>query len=317
LQNNRVWNAMRIGVWAVAGLVVVLAVVLAATVVALPGCSACHQSPAFVSQTQAGAHATLACVRCHASSGVPHRVAYAYNLLFGQTLHVAPVSGGPITAVPDSTCLSCHGDVLQKKVTLHGLSILHSECSKGRMCTDCHADTAHGTAVKWIETANMNQCLDCHNTDRVRSDCNICHAQKSEQDRIRSGEWAITHGPSWRKTHGMGDLDSCAACHPRDYCVRCHGISLPHDVSFIHTHPQVATVNRKDCAVCHQQAFCTSCHGLEMPHTTRFTAGHSTLVKAEGSVKCMRCHIQDDCTNCHVKHVHPGGATGPPQDGVR
>jgi len=317
LPKNHVWNAVRICVWAVAGLVVVLAMAFAVTVATLPGCSACHKSAAFVAQTKARPHASIACVRCHANAGVPHRIAYGYNLLFGQVLRVAPSNGGPITAIPDSTCLSCHADVMDKKVTVNGLSILHSKCSKQRMCTDCHSETAHGTAVKWVKTVDMNQCLGCHNTDRVRSDCNICHGAKSEKDRIRSGEWAKTHGPNWKRTHGIGDLNTCAACHAPNFCVRCHGIPLPHDSNFIKSHPRVALINRTDCNVCHQQAFCTNCHGLAMPHTDQFTQRHSKIVKQDGAATCLRCHVKDDCTNCHVKHVHPGGATAAPKAGVQ
>ncbi len=317
MQKIGVWNALRIGVWVIAGLVVLLTVAFAVTAATLPGCTQCHSSQSFVEQTEAHSHATIDCVRCHASVGVPHRITYGYNLLFGQTLGVAPSDGGPITAIPDSTCLSCHADVMTRTVTAGGLSILHKECTKGRMCTDCHADTAHGTEVKWIQTVSMNQCLDCHNTDRVRADCNVCHDEKSEKDRIRSGEWAVTHGENWEQTHGMGDLDTCAACHPNDYCVRCHGMRLPHGTNFIRSHPQSALLQPKDCAVCHQQQFCDSCHGIRMPHPASFTPKHSAVVGSEGQEKCLRCHVQDDCTTCHVKHVHPGGATTPPGSGPK
>lgn len=317
MQSIRVWSVIRIGVWVVAGLLVALVLGFAATVVALPGCSRCHNAADMTSQTQARAHAGIECIRCHAAAGVPHRITYAYNLILGQTLRVAPANGGPITAIPDGTCLSCHAEVLDKTVTADGLSILHSKCTKGRMCTDCHSDTAHGTAVKWVKTENMNQCLECHNADRVRADCDSCHAKKSEQDRIRSGEWAVTHGSNWRKTHGMGSLETCAACHPRDYCARCHGIRLPHDLNFIRSHPSQALAFRKDCAVCHGQPFCDSCHGMPMPHPDGFTPSHSKIVKQEGETKCARCHVQDDCQTCHVRHVHPGGATSAPRSGAQ
>jgi hypothetical protein len=201
---------------------------------------------------------------------------------------------------------------MQGKVTANGLSILHEQCAKGRMCIDCHSVTAHGSAVGWPKTFDMNMCLDCHNTDRVRSDCGLCHAEKTQTDRISSGEWAITHGPNWKQTHGMGDLKTCAACHPNDFCVRCHGIPLPHNADFIRTHPTFALTNSTDCAVCHQQSFCNDCHGLPMPHPADFTPQHSVIVKQQGAAKCLRCHVQDDCDNCHAKHVHPGGATSAP-----
>ena len=161
----------------------------------------------------------------------------------------------------------------------------------------------------------MNVCLDCHNSSTVRSDCTTCHAERSMSQRVSTGEWQVTHGPNWKQTHGMGDLDTCAACHPTNFCVRCHGISLPHGPDFIKLHPTLALTNRQDCTVCHQQSFCDNCHGLPMPHPAAFTPAHPTIVQKQGTAVCMRCHIQDDCTNCHIAHVHPGGATLPPSTG--
>lgn len=312
MQHNRAWNAIRIGVWVVSGLVVLVALLFSATAIALPGCSSCHDSSAFVSQTKAHSHATIDCVRCHVGAGIVHRVTYAYNLVLGQTLRVAPADGGPITAIPDTTCLSCHADVMGKEITAGGLSILHEKCAKGRRCVDCHSDTAHGTAVVWNKTSDMNQCLECHAVDRVRSGCDVCHGERSVKDRIRTGEWAVTHGAAWRKTHGMGDLKTCAACHENGFCVECHGLPLPHDADFIRTHPALALARRNDCAVCHQQSFCDSCHGLPMPHPAGFTPKHWSIVRKQGRDTCMRCHVEDDCTTCHVRHVHPGGAKLPP-----
>ena len=206
---------------------------------------------------------------------------------------------------------------MSTRFTAKGVSIVHAQCSKGRMCTDCHSDTAHGTAATWAKTATMEQCLDCHNADRVRSDCTSCHGARSQSSLMRSGQWVVTHGPNWKQTHGMGDLNTCAACHPANYCVRCHGISLPHGPDYIRIHPTAALTNRADCAVCHRRVFCDSCHGLPMPHPADFTPQHSTIVKQQGTSKCMRCHVQDDCTNCHVKHVHPGGAIVPPGTGTK
>ena len=299
-------------VWALAAVTVVVALGLAVTAATLPGCTTCHRAPLFVEQTAASAHASVDCVRCHVQPGPAYRIAYAYHLVFGMALHLAPTGSGPIAGIPDSTCLSCHEGVMKQVVTYNGLSIKHSECAKGRLCTDCHSQTAHGAAVRWPKTAQMNKCLDCHSTSEVRSKCTTCHAERSEEKRVRTGEWAVTHGPNWKKTHGMGDLPTCASCHANDFCVRCHGIPLPHNPDFIRTHPVDAATNREDCAVCHTQTFCTNCHGLEMPHPAGFTPIHSSVVKERGANICYRCHIQDDCTNCHVKHVHPGGAKLPP-----
>ena len=242
---------------------------------------------------------------------------YAYHLIFGMAMPVGPPATGPVAGIPNETCVSCHAAVMKGIVTVNGISFKHAKCSKGRLCTDCHSRTAHGLAVTWPKTPQMNQCLDCHATSKVRSDCKMCHSARSARQRVRTGSWVITHGPDWKHTHGMGVLQTCVSCHPSDYCVRCHGISLPHDSNIIRTHPAMAELHRKDCAVCHKQAFCDRCHGMEMPHPATFTPLHSSIVKKQGTAACMRCHVQTDCDLCHAKHVHPGGAVLPPGSGLR
>jgi hypothetical protein len=291
---------------------VLFALLLGATAAVLPGCSFCHQSQQFVSETAAHQHAKVDCVRCHVGPGVASRVEFAYRLIFGMTLRLSPGSSGPISSVPDATCLSCHEHVTSAIVTSNGISIKHSDCAKGRRCVECHSDTAHGKAVKWIQTYTMNTCLDCHSTVQARTNCTLCHAGRSQQQLLATDEWSITHGPNWKQAHGMGDLHTCGACHVDTFCARCHGIPLPHSPDFIKLHPISALSSRASCTVCHKQTFCDNCHGLPMPHPPTFTPQHPMIVKARGQQLCLHCHLQDDCTNCHLKHVHPGGATTPP-----
>jgi hypothetical protein len=312
LQPNRVSGVIRIVIWVLAGVVFVTALALGITAATLPGCTTCHNSPAFVSQTAKSGHAKVACVRCHVQPDPASRLAYAYHLIFGMTLRLAPVASGPLAAIPDKTCLSCHPAILKGVVSANGISILHSKCDKGRNCTDCHSTTAHGAAVLWPTQYQMNQCLDCHATSKVRTDCSMCHASRSPEERIRTSTYAVTHGPNWKQTHGMGDLQTCVSCHPPDFCSRCHGVPLPHDTDFVRSHPVAALEHRKDCAVCHKQAFCDACHGLPMPHPAGFTPLHPALVKKQGTAVCLRCHVIDDCNLCHSRHVHPGGAVIPP-----
>lgn len=315
MQRSRTYLAIHVAVWSLAGLIVVFGLVLGATTILLPGCSRCHDGAKFAAQTRSGSHANVDCTRCHVQTGIAERAVYGAHIVFS-SLRLSSL-GGETPAIPDATCLSCHANVMKKVASRNGLRIDHRQCAKGRVCIDCHSETAHGTAVTWPKTADMNQCLDCHSAEKVGADCSICHASRSQQERLRTGDWVATHGPNWKQTHGMGDWKTCAACHPTDYCSRCHGISLPHDPDFIRNHPVQALTNRKDCAVCHKQAFCDGCHGLEMPHPASFTPSHSSVVKKRGSKLCLKCHVQDDCDNCHDAHVHPGGAIVPPKSGAK
>ena len=128
LQTDRGPGPVRIMAWTVAGLVILLTLLLGVTAATLPGCSFCHDSSDFVAQTKAHGHASTDCVRCHVKKDVPARVAYAYNIIFAMALRAVPEGGGPTTAIPDATCLSCHANVMREMVTHNGLSILHSQC---------------------------------------------------------------------------------------------------------------------------------------------------------------------------------------------
>ena len=301
--------------WLLGALIVLSALAFAVTAARPPGCAACHHSHDFVAQTAASAHKSVECAQCHVPRGVTARMEYAYHVFFG-AVGIVPVTGGPLSTVKDSQCLSCHEEVMKRDVTANGATIRHSVCAKGRMCVDCHNQTAHGSAISWPRTYSMNQCLECHGTARVRADCVMCHKKESYRSRNSSSEWAITHSSNWRQTHGLGNLNTCNGCHPDNYCARCHGINLPHGSGFIQAHPALALTNRKDCAVCHRPTFCDSCHGLEMPHPNSFTQKHSSLVKRQGKTLCLKCHIDSDCTDCHIKHVHPGGAIKAPNAGT-
>ena len=222
-------------------------------------------------------------------------------------------SGGrTAAAVDDQTCLSCHPDIMREVTSSRGLRFAHVTCTEGRACSDCHSETAHGSSVAWPRFAQMDACLECHSAIKAYDDCDTCHVERSSGDRLGSGAWAATHGATWQTTHGMGDDRTCAGCHPQDYCVRCHGVPLPHSADYVRLHPLQANVLGPACASCHERSFCDGCHGMEMPHPATFTALHPQNVREGGEAACLRCHVKKDCTTCHARHVHPGGAQLPP-----
>ena len=316
MQPSRASRVIRIVVWSLAGLTVLLALVLGITAVALPGCTTCHDNAVFKQQTAASSHSEVACTRCHVQPGPAARLAYAYHMVFGMGLRLAPVNSGPIAGIPNDTCLSCHQAVMKQVVSNNGISIKHSDCSKGRLCTDCHSNVAHGVAVKWAKAYQMNQCLDCHATSKVRSDCTMCHSARSEQSRLNTGEWAVTHGPNWKQTHGMGDLQTCVSSAPTTSACAATGsrfLTTPTSSALTRSRRRATARTARSATPI---VLATNCHGLPMPHPVDFTPAHPQIVQKQGATVCYRCHIKDDCTNCHVAHVHPGGATLPPGSGL-
>lgn len=308
---------LRVVLWVVAGMVLLASAAVAVTAVTLPGCGGCHARDGFAEATQKQAHRSIDCVICHVPAGIPARLAFAQRVVFGMAI---PIGGGPERAradVGDTACLSCHREVLDGITEARGLRVLHKECSKGRQCTDCHSTVAHGDATRWARIPQMDDCLSCHTATRAAKQCDSCHTGRTDRDLLSTrSTWAVTHGKNWRVTHGQGDWDTCGACHPRDYCSRCHGdVSLPHGEGFLRVHGRQAKAEPKACQSCHKQSLCQSCHGLAMPHPAAFTPRHAQETERLGRDACRRCHQDADCQDCHTKHVHPGGATKPPGGG--
>jgi hypothetical protein len=281
------------------------------TAVATPFCTWCHSSASFTKDTAAAGHASIACPRCHAAGGVVSRFVFASEQVFSMSLRLGPGRGRAGANVSNGTCLSCHAAVMTSPTGSRGLAIRHSSCSGGALCSDCHSGTAHGPAVKWLRTYEMDACIRCHTTEQASRNCDACHVGEAEETSASPSPTETVHVSNWRATHGMGDWDTCAACHSPAYCSSCHGVPLPHASDFATRHSEIAAAATASCSSCHTEAFCLDCHGTPMPHEAGFTPKHPSIVKTAGESSCLRCHVKADCTNCHVTHVHPGGAVAP------
>lgn len=296
--------------WAVTVIAAAAVFVIAGSATLLPAnCDTCHLVGDMRVDTQTAAHASVPCADCHVGTDVVSRITYGFRDA-GHSTAIFGLRDRGAAAVRDERCLGCHAGVLLAPVSARGINIEHASCAAESVCTDCHSTTAHGDSVRWPRLYSMEQCLQCHGTTIDISECDTCHAGRRPRDRTSGGTWAVTHGPEWRSTHGMGDSVTCGACHPTDFCGRCHGAGLPHGGSFLSQHAGFAQDADARCESCHQRAFCDDCHGMEMPHPVAFVAGHAALVDRDGEAECRRCHDERDCTRCHELHVHPGGSIG-------
>ncbi|MHB8965525.1 MAG: hypothetical protein ACYC52_06095 [Coriobacteriia bacterium] len=255
----------------------------------------------------------MTCYECHLSSDAwawPVFKADEITRMYPRELFGDGLSGS-VARTGRAACLGCHARVLATPVGASGLRIDHATCATTDSCDDCHSTAAHGTAVRWTRQVVMEECIACHAGIDAPRTCETCHEARSETERLAKGPWQITHGPSWEKTHGMGDLRSCDTCHPKDYCVRCHEIPLPHPVDFPALHGKQAQRAPASCAACHDaEELCDPCHGLEMPHPAGFRATHSETAGSRADEGCLTCHYETDCRACHEAHTHPGSTDG-------
>ncbi len=299
---------------ALAFALLVCVIAVAYTTVALPGCAGCHfKVSGFEEQTSSTVHASAGttCVDCHvASDHVLSRTKFGFYETYGMWVRFLDPTATDVTAVKDDRCLACHADVMDKTLEVRGLRIIHESCSAGRACVDCHSEVGHAAATSWSRIASMNDCTSCHRVQNISLECETCHTGKVEIERSSRPEFAVTHGPTWQQTHGMGQMGSCSVCHTEAKCGKCHGPGVPHAQNFILDHAEISQRDDAECLACHDNSFCYSCHLTDMPHPRTFVQSHSSTVNKDGDASCLRCHAESDCSTCHVKHVHPGGAVG-------
>lgn len=275
-------------------------------------CAVCHRSA--VDDLAQSAHADTTCDSCHAGSDV---LSLAENRLWVAGMVIAsPVRAvfpsGAQAQVDQNQCIGCHEAQLAATAESNGIIMNHrAPVNEDWSCQRCHRQIAHGPEGQTAAVYTMGTCLGCHSTSTQNiTSCGTCHPENARPsaNRLTQTSFAVTHGSNWQSTHGMGDLETCDVCHAKDYCIGCHGMSLPHKPNYLKAHgEEMAQVGREACLTCHQAASCDACHGgVEMPHPNDFTSGHSQLVESEGQDSCETCHAESSCTECHERHRHPG-----------
>lgn len=298
----------------IAGLVVVAILVLVSVVSAVGSagfCGSCHAMKPYAVAYSVIDHEGAGCVSCHAPSGLD-RIGMGWRVVTGMAPHAALgscVVSGPAQGVTDDGCRSCHERELEEPVDRNGIKVLHAVCAIESACVDCHGTVTHGESVRVRRAFTMESCTGCHQREKATLECDVCHSEHTQHERLERGPWQVTHGSQWSQTHGLGSLQSCSVCHPSDYCVRCHGTELPHPIGFGQSHGVEALRDLTACEACHETGtLCTPCHGIEMPHPTGFLKDHSSIAAEVEDPACVRCHDTQECMACHERHVHPGNA---------
>jgi hypothetical protein len=273
-------------------------------------CVPCHSSE--TTSLADSRHAGVHCDDCHAGTGVFDLVDNRMRVAAMVPAQVIP-GGGEGAKVGNEGCLECHGEMLPQTVVSNGVRMNHrAPEDAGWLCSSCHPNVAHMTdeGVS-VSSYSMDSCLECHvqSAENITG-CQTCHPEDEQPSRpsVTQTSWQIVHGAEWRTMHGMGDLDTCKACHAPSYCSACHTIEMPHPEPFLPRHGELAQDPEAlaSCTDCHEPASCDGCHGTPMPHPATFLPDHSTTVEQDGDDACYRCHTEDNCTACHTRHAHPG-----------
>ncbi|MBE0448331.1 MAG: NapC/NirT family cytochrome c [Actinobacteria bacterium] len=269
-------------------------------------CATCHSHQAAA--LEESTHNAIRCNTCHQRNDFLDIFAWRAKVL-GMVVRQATFSyRRPVIAnVSRNSCIRCHENVLIEVTRRNAIRVSHKEINDAsHKCTNCHNTVAHPGAVTNPKFPTMDKCATCHNSQRVDASCEVCHMQEVDERRRVKTSWSMTHGPQWKRLHGMGDLNNCRVCHGANYCLKCHNTVLPHPDFWIRLHSRDAKAKIEGCYQCHHKNYCMNCHGIEMPHSSNFIKRHASDVKKKGDKSCKRCHLEAGCDRCHARHVHPG-----------
>ena len=203
----------------------------------------------------ANCHAQESCVGCHrvqervpAIAALPRRAAggaFGVNLaglrpadhLPGQLLHHREMAAGGTascaTCHRPSYCTTCHAAA--KAPPFHGANFVQR-----------HATQAYAAEA---------ECASCHQTQVFCHDCHKLLGRANTTAPVGAGRYHDKQ-PGWLFGHGgvaRRAIETCAACHAQDFCLRCHSATSgqhvnPHGAGF---NPSVASKNRAMCLMCH------------------------------------------------------------------
>ncbi len=232
--------------------------------------------------------------------------------------HDGVVTGRADRILPaPAQCETCHNGTDAKRVTWtprvrSGQGLLRfshpAHAAKtdtaGRRCESCHAEP-NATRMQ-ISAVLAVRCFSCH-THRASShydetnSCNTCHVPLTAATAISAEGVArlpkpVSHNDAaFISGHGgtgrASNMASCATCHARESCVRCHMNSA--------TTPAINALGR-DVRVAANMRGKAAAYPLPSSHSDAdFVLRHGADASREPA-RCASCHARPSCRACHT-----------------
>jgi len=246
-----------------------------------PSCVGCHAGVTADDSARMFPE-PASCAGCHNGAEVP-RVAWngptrsPTNLKFSHSEHerVLPTSGSPVG------CHACHAAVGVDSV-IGSREFMQVAAAAPDRCIACHEPRASS------HLAAESRCVTCH-VPLVRavalSDSAI--ARFPQPPDHATPDFIRAHG----KTIGTGAATSCATCHARESCARCHP-----NVQRVAAAAQLAP----DARVRRVVAKLSPEYPVPPDHRSfEWLEVHGARARA-AITSCANCHAQASCKSCHL-----------------
>ncbi len=271
-------------------------------------CNQCHSTTAWVPADPrgynheltgfalTGAHATVACMSCHAS-GFTNTSALCFSC------HSSEFNGATdpnhVTNSFDHDCTTCHSTIAWEPATFdhNRTDFPLTGAHAGLSCVGCHGNGYTNTS---------SECFSCHSGDFASAgdpdhqqnnfdhDCTGCHTTSSWSPS------AFDHSATQFTLTGAHLTVDCISCHATGYA------ATPLDCFSCHQ-SEFNQVTEPNHALQNFDHDCTSCHttGAWKPATFDHGATEFPLTGAHSSLQCIACHaesytgLESNCVSCH------------------
>ncbi len=267
-------------------------------------CMMCHKGPKD-------------CDACHEQQSVPvGKMPATYQSVILAKPKPASVKIYPDRGTTMSQCAYCHPDLDSPGAFMKGrLIFAHgAHIERSFQCDTCHSTFTHEPGT--IARADMLSCYRCHGLVHASrglvagQECKKCHPPGFD---LKPADHTTEFVKTTHKKAATKSPESCAMCHPSQFCVDCHtgknvktgGPSTPvipvdhKKTAWVSGHGKLYLAGAGACGSCHDDPSCKRCHKTVMPHPTDWLTGHAKAGKLD-SADCNVCHIdRSTCQECH------------------
>ena len=248
----------------------------------------------------AGAHAALACARCH--PGNVFRAASTQCVSCHST-DFATATAPPHTGFPND-CTTCHSMTAWQPATFNHTAnttfpLTGAHSSAAITCQQCHVNNVYkglSTACYWCHQQDFTNALTPVKHTGFVTDCSTCHTTNPG--------WTpstFNHQTSSFPLVGAHAAVACAQCHVNNQYVglatTCYGC---HQQDFTTANAPPHTGFSTDCTTCHTNT-------AWQPATFNHSTTPFPLTGAHTTVACAQCHVNNvyaglttDCYTCHT-----------------
>lgn len=230
--------------------------------------------------------------------------------------HAGIPTGDAATSFPEPRlCAACHDGTVQPRVAWApppppsaGLLVFshprHALAAKQLDCVSCHAP-ADGASWMHVARAEPTRCMGCHAHGATAhlADANVCsrcHRPLAQAEGLTVARIAAFPKPpshasaSFVSTHGAAARTngaSCAVCHARESCQRCH-VDGARQTTIRALEPDVRV------------ARLVSAKAPVYPTPADHRGGRFVLLHGEAAradiARCATCHARGSCESCHT-----------------